>query len=493
MSTPVTRAVIAANALVAPNNVVPTPPGSLLFGNGLDFARDPFGQPSRWRRSHGDLVKLRVPVIGPIYLVSHPDDVERVLVSDFRSYRKHVNNRALSILLGNGLVTSEGDDWRRNRRLVNPGFDRGHLRGYADVIVDCTLRALQVWRDGTVRDLHADLNALTLDIAARCLFGADLGVAELDTIGESLETLGRWYMGVGGSGVRLPTWVPTPTNVAARRAVKRVDDIVHRIIGARRGQAGLGTDLLSMLLAAQDEDGQGLSDAQLRDEVVTLLVAGHETSGSVLTMAMHLLAQHPEVEAQLQHEVGRVLGGRAPTLDDLSRLSYTRDVLLEIMRLYPPIWGLAREAIESVELGGHQLPAGSQIFVMLWANHRDERFFDDPERFDPGRWGGGALARRLPRNAYVPFGSGARSCIGKRFAMMENALVLATIAQRFAPRSLQEGALDLVPTVTLRPRGGLPMRLRRRRAQTTDGSALEGPTGPARTLCGAPSMLVRSA
>jgi cytochrome P450 len=279
-----------------------------------------------------------------------------------------------------------------------------------------------------------------------------------------METVLRSFTARVNRFIRLPDFIPTLGNIRLRRAVKRLDSIIFEIIARRRATGEDRGDLLSMLLNAQDEDGgDRMTDRQLRDEAMTLFMAGHETTANTLTWAWYLLAQHPEVEARLHEELDRVLGDRAPTMADLSSLPYTEHVITETLRLYPTVWILGREAIEPSQVGGYRVPVGTTVYMSQWVVHRDPRFFDDPESFRPERWQDGLL-KRIPRYAYFPFGGGPRICIGNGFAMMEAVLLLATIAQRFR-LVLEPGTkAKLMPTMTLRADGGIPMTLASRRS-----------------------------
>jgi cytochrome P450 len=321
-------------------------------------------------------------------------------------------------------------------------------------------RQLAGWRDGETRDLQAEMNCLTLEITAQTLFGA----AADDRTAEVRGALAAAFAGFDarlGSWLRLPEWVPTPKNLAARRAVRRLDEIVYGFIRRRRASGEQRDDLLSILLHARDEgDGSGMTDRQLRDEAMTLFLAGHETTALALTWTGYLLAQHPGAAAKLRAELQAVLGGRPPAVADLPRLAYAERVVLESMRLYPPAYAIGREAAAPCEVLGYPVPAGTTVFMSQWVMHRDPRFWHDPEKFDPDRWEGG-LAQRLPRFAYFPFGGGPRLCIGNHFAMMEAVLVLATMAQRFRLTLVPGHPVVPWPSMTLRPRHGIQVVLRR--------------------------------
>jgi len=428
------------------------------------FGTDLLGALTLVRDKYGDFVRTRLPL--HIYFVYDPRAIEEILVKKADAFRKDYTSRLLSRVVGNGLLLSEGDTWRRQRRLVQPAFHHQQLQSYATLMVGAIERAMAGWRDGEVRDVHADMMAVTLDIVAESLFGTDVSAAASDIgriIGELMEEFGK----VLGLKARFqpPAWVPTPTNLRLRRTKGRIDALILGIIEARKQSQEARDDLLSLLIRARDEGGGQMTDDQVRDEAIILFLAGHETTALALTYALHLLATHPDAQARLADELGRVLGGRSPGLADLDKLAFTEAVVLESMRLYPPAWGIARECTTPVEIAGFAFPKGSTFVMSTWAVHRDPRLFDDPAAFKPDRWAND-LQKRLPRFAYFPFGGGPRVCIGNRFAMMEAKLVLASAAQRFRFDPTPETQIRLFPSVTLRPRGGVKLRIKERaRAQ----------------------------
>jgi cytochrome P450 len=318
---------------------------------------------------------------------------------------------------------------------------------------------LATWQDGEVRDIHQEMMQLTVRIVAKVLFSVEVK-ADTERVAGALNILMRHTS--GGRMILPPALrhIPVPAMIRVKRAVRELDEIVDRIIRQRRASGEDTGDLLSMLMAARDEDGSGMTDRQLRDEILTFLLAGHETTAVSLSWTWYLLSQHPEVEQKLREELTQVLGGRAPRLEDLPRLPYTDKVVKESMRLYPPAWSLARTVTKEVELGGYRLPVGANVVMSQWILHRDPRFFEQPEQFNPDRWAAEA-AQRLPRFAYFPFGGGPRLCIGASFAMMEANLLLAAIAQRFQLRLAPGHSVAALPSITLRPRYGMRMTLSR--------------------------------
>ena len=405
-------------------------------------------------RSYGPFVRTRLPM--HIYFVSGPALIEDILVKQAANFRKDRVTRMLSRAIGEGLVVSDGESWRRQRRLMQPAFHQGELRAYGGVMTELAREAVAPWRSGETRNVHEDMMALTLNIVAKLLFGANLA-ADARDIGTTISALMEDFSGDLGLRALTPfAHLPTLRGRRIARRVRDLDRIIYKLIADRRAAADPGHDLLGLLLRARDEDGSRMSDHQLRDEALTLFVAGHETTALALTYALYLLAAHPEQQQVLTTELGQVLAGRDAEFADLERLKATEAVLLEAMRLYPPVWSVGREALVDVDVGGWRMPKGSTFFISQWVMHRDPTLFEDPERFQPERWAGDAQ-RRLPRFAYFPFGGGPRICIGNRFAMMEATLILAVLAQRFSFATTPESTLDLLPSATLRPRS--PVRL----------------------------------
>ena len=444
-----------------PKVLPPGPRGRLPTGNLLDYTRDHLGFLTRCAREYGDVVGLRFVNV-PVYLLNHPDYVEYVLVRNNRNFIKSRGERKSLGFLGNGLLTSEDSFWRRQRRLAQPAFHRERISAYGEVMVECTGGMISGWQDGETRDVHRDMMRLTLEIVASTLFGVPLGSAEFEEVGDVLATISQRFTGRGGVFFQVPEKVPTPGNLRFRRAVRMLDALIYRIIQDRRARGEDVGDLLSMLLAVRDEEtGEGMTDLQLRDETMTVFLAGHETTANALSWTWLLLSGHPEVESRLQEELREVLAGRPPTVDDLPRLRYTDMVVKESMRLYPPAWAFGREALADCEIGGYHVPAGTQLIMSQWVMHRDPRYYEEPSKFRPERWGGDST-EGLPKYAYFPFGGGPRLCIGQSFAKMEAVLLLATIAQQFRLRSTPGEQIVPQPSITLRPKNGMRMVLEKR-------------------------------
>lgn len=417
-----------------------------------DFNRDTLGFVESCR-NYGDVVHTRFLWVHA-YFLYHPRDIETLLSTNARSYRKAQSLRSpfFHRLVGNGLVTSEGDFWRRQRRLAQPAFHRQRISSYGDIMVQYGQRMLATWKDGEQRDLSRDMTRLTLEVVVKTLFNADVS-RDADHIGDILTSLVKPFASQATLKWILDNRLPTREHRRYFNAVSEIDRIVFRIIGERRQSGDDEGDLLSMMLHAQDEDGTRMSDAQLRDEVMTLFLAGHETTALSLSWSWYLLALHPEAERKFHAELDEVLGGRTPEVTDLPNLKYTEMIAKEAMRLYPPAYAVGREAIEETELGGFHVPKGTQIFAFQWAVHRDPRFFDDPDQFKPERWSNG-ISEQLPKYAYFPFGGGPRQCIGNYFAMMEIVLLLATIGQRFR-FTLVDEKVEVLPVLSLRPKKGI--------------------------------------
>jgi cytochrome P450 len=412
-------------------------------------------------RDYGDVVRMRFFYV-TAYFLYNPNDIEYVLSTNAKNFIKSMSLRSnfFHRLLGNGLLTSEGDFWRRQRRLAQPAFHRQRIGAYGEVMVDYTTRLISSWRLGDVRDIHRDMMRLTLEIVVKTLFNADAS-GDADKVARVLEKIVQPFASQATLKWILDNRLPTPAHRRFDQAAREIDEIVYRIIAERRESSSDEGDLLSMLLAAHDEDGSQMTDRQLRDEVMTIFLAGHETTALVLSWAWYLLAKNPEVERKFHEELDEVLNGRPPDIADLSSLRYTEMIAKESMRLYPPAYGLGREPIEDCEIGGFFVPRKSQVFMFPWALHRDPRFFEEPLSFRPDRWTDD-FSNSLPKYAYFPFGGGPRACIGNYFAMMEVVLVLATMGQRFRFALASELPIDLLPAMSLRPKGEVNVRIQSR-------------------------------
>jgi cytochrome P450 len=449
---------MATTTISSPGTRPPGPDTGRGFAVAFEASRDYLAYFTRIAEQYGDLALIRFFRM-PTVFINSPEYIESVLVTNYQKFRKSPDYRALHLLLGNGLLTSEGEFWRRQRKLAQPAFHRERISSYSGVMVDSADQMLNRWRSGTTLDVHQEMMHLTLDIVAKCLFTAD--VTEVaHVVGAALDVSMIQYVARAKTGFLIPDWVPTAGNLRYRRAVDKLDAIIYGLIEDRR-RRGHSDDLLGMLLAARDDDGSPMTDRQLRDEVMTLFLAGHETTANALSWTLYLLSQNPDVEARLHAELDAVLSGQLPGMADVAELRYTGQVVKESMRLYPPAWGIGRQAQEPFELGGYRFEKDSLVFICQYITHRDARYFPDPQRFDPDRWIEEA-ARKVPRFAYIPFGAGPRVCIGAAFATMETSLLLATIAQRF--RFTLDPGHRVVPltSITLRPKYGIRMQLHSR-------------------------------
>ncbi len=443
---------------MSPSKVPPGPRGLWLLGNILPYARDPLGFLTRCARAYGDAVRLTGPG-QTFYMFNHPEQIEQVLRSKHRHFIKWKPLRDTAPVFGSGLLTSEGDFWKRQRRLMNPAFQKQAVQAYADDMLACTTRHVSSWRDGEERVISDDMMRLTLAIIGRTLFDVDIE-GEASGMAPVLGSVMTYY-GDPANSLVLPQWVPTPANLRFRRAVRTLDGMIAEMIRHRRERGAGGRDLLSRLVAAQDEDGTRMTDRQLRDELLTLAFAGHKTTAAALTYSFYLLGQSPAAEARVAEEVRAVVGDREPTAEDVGRLTFTECVVKEALRLYPPSWGIGREAIEDCEIGSYTVPKGTQVMTVQYVVHRDGRWFAEPDEFRPERWENG-LEESLPRCAYFPFGDGPRVCIGGQFAMFETVLLLATILRRFRLELVPGQKFRLVPSITLWPQPGIRMTVRSR-------------------------------
>jgi cytochrome P450 len=424
------------------------------------FREAPLGALVQIARRYGDIVQYPVG-FWTIYLLNHPDYVKHVLQDNHRNYGKATfQYQMLGMVTGQGLLTSDGSFWLRQRRLVQPAFHRERIAGLATVITGATERMVGRWvglaRQGQVVDLDAEMMRLTLEIVGQALFSQDLS-GEASRLAQAVLATLDYVIYRAQTPIALPASIPTPRNRRFRAALQTLDEAVYALIAARRPAPGDHGDLLSMLLQARDEEsGAVMDERQIRDEIITLMIAGHETAASVLTWAWYLLACHPEVEQAVLTEARDVLAGRLPGAHDA--LPMTRMVLEESMRLYPPAWVMTRRALAADEIGGYPIPAGALVFLSPYLTQRHPAWWTEPERFQPNRFGPEQVASR-PRFAYFPFGGGPRLCIGQAFAMLETQLVLASVITRYRVTLATEEPVVVEPGVTLRPRGGLAVRL----------------------------------
>lgn len=437
------------------------PAGLLVLGNTLQFQRDPLGFLLRAARDYGDAARYRLGNI-TFHQVNHPDGAQRILQDNFHNYIKGDLFDILRQFAGSGLFTSEGPLWLRQRRLMQPAFHRRRIAGFGEIMTGRALDMLARWErrpdDGLPLDVAEALTALTMTIIAETMFGAHVD-SEVRRVSQAIGVL----LADINFRFQLPFYPslrwPTPRNRRALAAMRTIDDVVLGIVAERRRSGEQREDLLAMLMEARDEDsGAPMSDQQLRDEVMTIFVAGHETTAVLLTWACYLLAQHPEWEAALHAELAATLAGRTPTVADTANLRVTRMIIDETLRLYPPAWITNRETVAEDEVCGYRIPAGAVVAISPYVLHRLPAYWPDPERFDPTRFDPDATHER-PRFSYMPFGGGPHQCIGNSFALLEATLILATVAQRYRLRLPAGAVVTPQPKSTLRPAGGLPMVL----------------------------------
>jgi cytochrome P450 len=426
------------------------PKGQFIVGCLYEYRRDPLGFTARCARDYGDFVPI--PFLNQTaYLLSDPLLIEEVLVAQHRRFIKPeiLRTSSLQRVMGNGLVSSDGDFWARQRRLIQPTFHRERISHYADIMVQETREMLSQWRAGEEINVPAAMSRLTLKVVVRTLFGSSISQEEQDTVATCVASLLDLYgdslslMGI------LSLVLVTEQRWRLFRASNQLDDIIYRILDDRSGKRSDLGDLFSMLQNTKDERGLSMSKDELRDEVMTLFLAGHETTATALSWTWMLLSQNSDVARKLEAEIDRVLGDRVATLADLAELKYAESVIKESMRMFPPIWSIARQSTEVVTLGGYEIPANTNVIMSQWVVHRDSRFFEHPLKFRPERWSESQLGV-LPKYAYFPFGGGPRVCIGNVFAMSEAVLILSTVLQRYRLALVQEIPMPLA-TMTLRP------------------------------------------
>lgn len=410
---------------------------------------------------YGDISYFR---LGPqeAFFLNHPDYVKDVLVTNHQRFHKGLALQRAKRLLGEGLLTSEDDFHRRQKRLAQPAFHRARVASYASVMTDYASQTRAHWQDGVTVDMSEEMMRLTLGIVGKTLFDADV-VSDAREVGEAMTVVMDLFNIITVPFFELFQKLPLPQLRRFDAAKLKLDAIIFRLIDERRRSAEDRGDLLSMLLLAQDTEGDGgaMTDEQLRDELMTIFLAGHETTANALTWTWYLLSQNPEAETKLHQEIDLVLAGRLPDFDDVAQLKYTEMVFAESMRLYPPAWALGRLATEDFEIGGYAVPKKSLVLMSQYVMHRDPRYFNDPLKFDPERWT--PLARESrPQFSYFPFGGGPRRCIGEGFAWMEGILLLATLAQHWKMRLVPDHPVALKPVITLRPKHGMRMTVKRR-------------------------------
>lgn len=456
-----------------------TPPGpkGTFFGGHLSvFGRDPLALIERCARDYGDFVGLRF-VNQPVMLVNDVNAIDFVLSSNSRQFQKTLGYRTpfMRRLFGQGLLTSEGEFWTRQRRLAQPAFHRDRIATYAQAIAQHADELLATWKPGETRSVHLDMMHLTTRVVVRTLFNSDVP-REINDLGRASAAVMERFSSQWSAWRILTQFLPSPGSRRFEQVMTNLDNYIYGLIHERRASGKDTGDLLSMLLMARDDDGQGMTDKQLRDELTTLMVAGLDTTALALTWSFYLLSQNPSAEAALSEEIQNVLGDRIPRFEDLPKLRYTEKVIKESMRLYPPAWLVGRRAMQDCEIGGYPVKAGTSVIVSQWLKHRDVRHFENPLQFKPERWNDEAV-KSLPKYAYFPFGGGPRICIGYQFAMMEAVLVLAKVAQKFRLAAPQGYTVTPWPSITLQPKNGVLLKVESR-AKATKAQELAAVSTP---------------
>ncbi len=413
-------------------------------------------------QQYGDIARFKLTPKLHAYALQHPDYVKQVLVDEPEKFHKGpMIKRALGKQIGKGLLLSEGEFHRKQRKLAQPAFHHQRIISYGQVMTEYTVDMLKGWQTGETVDIHEEMMTLTMRIVGKTLFDSDV-LQDASKIGAAITTVLRSANRQMINPIRLPEWLVTPSKRRALNAGKVLDTTLLKFIEDRRASGEDKGDLLSMLLLAHDEDdGAGMDNDQVYAEIRTLFSAGHETTANALTWSWYLLAKHPETFAALTEELDRVLEGRTPTMHDLSKLPYTEMVIKEAMRLYPPAWIMNRQTIAETTIGGYTIPVGSLVFMSPYTMHHDPRYFPEPNDFQPERWTP-EFEKQLPKFAYFPFGGGPRICIGNQFAMMEARLILATIAQHWQMQLNSDHEIEIEPMITLRAKDGIPMLLSER-------------------------------
>ncbi len=439
----------------------PGPKGLPLLGSLIDYFSDMLGFLTRVSADYGDIVYYKLGS-RKMYLLNNPEHIKDVLVTNNRNFEKSRALKRTKIILGEGLLTNEGEPHIKQRRTIQPVFHHERIKSYGDVMAQYASLVGEDWQNGAVVNIHKEMMKLTLNIVSKTIFDSDME-SESEEIGKSLTDIVTLFPRLLFPYSEYVDNLPLPSNRRFQQAKDKLDSIICAMIEERRARPGKRKDLLSMLLEAQDEegDGDGMSDLQVRDEALTLFLAAQESTANSLVWTWYLVSQHPEVERKMQQEIDCVLKGSQPTLDDLGKLSYTQNVFKEALRLYPPAWAVARRVKEDYEPGGYVVPAGADIFMSQYVVHRDPRLYKEPDRFIPERWNS-EETKNLPRFAYFPFGGGTRRCIGEPFAWMEGVILIATIASKWKMRLVPHQKIVPQALITIRPKNGMNMILERR-------------------------------
>lgn len=452
--------------IAAPAKTAPTPQGKPILGNVLEFRADPVGTMKRDFDRYGDVVRY---MLGRrvVHVASHPELAQEIFVDRRADFVKMDVNKGLGMILGNGLVTSpENPSWLSQRRMMQPMFHRQRLAAMGDKMVTAGERLLTGWEEsgkvGQTADLAEEMMGVTLDIITQTMFSMDM-LSEASKVGPAIGTTTQFVTEQVQNPFALPLWVPISRNRTYTRAKDTLYSVIDSIIRNRRAEGKVHGDLLDMLLEARDEEtGEGMSENQLREEVATIFAAGHETTANTLAWTWFVLAQYPDIRTRVETELDTVLQGRTPTINDLPQLPYTLQVLNEVLRLYPVVPFTVRRVARTTTLGGYTLPVNSLLFISMANIHQHPDFWSDPTTFNPDRWAPD-MVKRQHRLAFMPFGAGPRICIGNNMAMMEGQLLIAMIAQRYRLHLENPASVQREAAITMRPKGGLPMRIEARK------------------------------
>ncbi|MGE7668785.1 cytochrome P450 [Peribacillus sp. NPDC097077] len=433
------------------------PKGKIITGHTKEFQSDTIGFLTRLAKEYGDVAKLRLGPFQNVYLISDPDLIKQILVTKQKSFLKSKDFDSLKPLIGEGLITSDKDFHMRQRRLIQPSFKKTHISNYAQDMIDITKEYISTWKNGEERIITEDTMSLALGIVSKTMFSTELKDG-YNLIGEPIDEVMKVAVKRMRNLFQLPLWIPTKSNREYKKVLERLDTVIYSIIEGRREDAKSHEDMLGILMEARDEvDGLGMSDRQVRDEVMTIFLAGHDTTATLLSWTLYLLSQNPEVEAKLFHEIDTVIGNRTPTPDDFMKLTYTQNIIWESLRIYPPLYVISRKAAEDVSIGNYHFKKGEMFLLSSYVMHHNPEYFDQPESFIPERFENNYL-KTIPPFAYFPFGGGPRVCIGNHFALMEAVLVLACIAQQYRIKLAPDHhEVKPLPLLTLRPKSGLRM------------------------------------
>ncbi|MFC6907052.1 cytochrome P450 [Halalkalicoccus tibetensis] len=433
----------------------PKPAGHPVIGHALRFARGPFDFVDAATTECGDAYRMELPGSNEIYALCHPDYFEQVLVSDVGSFTKTDDFQQA---FGNGLLSTDGAQWRKQRNSLQPLFYRDHIRGFAEQMSECTQRRLKTWQEGETRDMEAEMQNLTFEILFSTLFGREVQPGEGAELRDAADGINDWFV---ASSWMLPNWIPTPARRRFKQSKARLREEVRAILADNREQSATESmDILSQLNRARDADG-GLSKKEIEDQLVTMVFAGYETTAVALAFAWHSLSDHPEIREEFHQELETVLGGRAPTYEDLSELEITERIIKETLRLFPPVHTIPRRTKVPVEFDGFHVPEGEEVHLAVLHAHRDPETYESPTEFRPDRWKGD-LEEEIHDFGYVPFGGGRRTCIGREFALLEAKIVLATIGQQFELDGDHTTEIELEPQLTTQSKNGIPMTIRPR-------------------------------